>query len=172
MATIVTPSLLHRQQQEQNLRSRYLSSPLVYGFILTPYQVSLAYDFLIMNTLACAKLSALFLYRRLFNVAGRGIFNAVIMATVIVVAAWYITFDALSLLQCRSHFSAFWDGDFLKYCDLNPVWAKGLAISDFLLDLWVVLLPVPMVRAYKQNTCNLIRTDTFVSGLAPSNEHS
>lgn len=69
------------------------------------------------------------------------------MVTVVIVVAWCIAFDVLSLLQCPSHFSAFW-GSFevhKRYCDLNPVWAKGLAISDFILDLWVVMLPVPMV---------------------------
>ncbi|KAK4496961.1 hypothetical protein PRZ48_011410 [Zasmidium cellare] len=112
-----------------------------------PQQISLAYDFMILNTLACAKISALFLYRRLFNLDKSSLFNILIFITVGIIAAWYMSFDALSLLQCRSHFSAFWDGDFKKYCDLNPVWAKGLAWSDFVLDLWVLLMPVPSVLA-------------------------
>ncbi|KAF2170599.1 hypothetical protein M409DRAFT_19416 [Zasmidium cellare ATCC 36951] len=110
-------------------------------------QISLAYDFMIMNTLACAKVSALFLYRRLFGLHGISLFNILIFATVGIIAAWYVAFDILSLLQCRSHFSAFCDGDFTKYCDLTPVWAKGLAWSDFLLDLWVLLMPIPSILA-------------------------
>ena len=62
-------------------------------------------------------------------------FFTIIKVTVAVIVAWYITFNVLSLLQCRSHFSAFWNGTFEEYCDLNLVWVQGLVISDFILDV-------------------------------------
>lgn len=101
-----------------------------------------------MNTLVCAKISALFFYRRIFCVTKRDYFNYTIIATLVGLFAWTIAFDILSMLQCRSHFTAFWNGDFEVYCvEVNREWAMGLAYSDFLLDLWVLLLPVPRVSS-------------------------
>lgn len=126
------------------------TSPFFYTFTC---QISLAYDFMIVNTLACAKISALFLYRRIFNLQETSLFNILVFATIGIIAAWYIAIDALSLLQCRSHFSAYWDGTFAKYCDMNPVWAKTLAWSDFLLDLWVMLMPISSVSRDTDEQC-------------------
>ncbi|CAK4021223.1 Hypothetical predicted protein [Lecanosticta acicola] len=108
-------------------------------------QVALAYDFLNLNTLACAKLSALFMYRRIFVVERHSWFSRIIIGTMVIIALWYITSDFLSCYQCRSHFSAPWTGQFKKYCDLNPVWAEELAISDMILDIWILVLPVPLI---------------------------
>jgi hypothetical protein len=85
------------------------------------------------------------MYKRIFVVDRASWFNRVILATVVIIALWYITSDFLSLYQCPGHFSAYWDGSFDEYCVLNPVWAKELAISDFLLDLWVLALPIAPV---------------------------
>lgn len=118
--------------------------------LLTVSQMALAYDWLNMTTLACAKMSALFLYNRIFNVPKYSTFGIIVKVTVAIIIAWFIAFNALSLLQCHSHFSSYWDGTFTEYCDLNLPWAQGLAISDFILDVWVLVLPIPLVSKYEQ----------------------
>lgn len=112
-------------------------------------QIQIAYDFVVLNTLACVKISALFMYRRIFAVDRHGWFNLTVYATVVVIAMWCITSDFLSLYQCRNNFSAYWGGNFRKECDLNPVWAKELAITDLILDVWVLVLPLPCVSEPK-----------------------
>lgn len=98
-----------------------------------------------MNTLACAKLSALSLYRRIFSVDRYPWFKYVFWATVTIIAMWYVTWDVLSCVQCP-HFSDYWTAtNFVEVCKLNPVWANGLAVTDLILDLWVMIIPIPFV---------------------------
>ena len=103
-----------------------------------------------MNTLACAKLSALFLYRRIFRVESVDLshpwFKYVLFGTVVVIGIWYITFDVLTCVQCP-HFSDYWEAtNFSEVCKLNLVWANSLAVSDLILYIWVRILPIPIVR--------------------------
>ena len=53
----------------------------------------------------------------------------------------------LTGLTCGTHFSALWTGhkDFAKYCKATDPYLLSLAISDFLLDIWILTLPVPQV---------------------------
>lgn len=98
-----------------------------------------------MNTLACAKLSALFLYRRIFRTDCYPWFKYALWGTVTIIAMWYITFDVLSVTQCPK-FSDYWEStNFSQQCTRNLVWANGLAVSDLILDVWVCLLPAPFI---------------------------
>ena len=99
--------------------------------------------------LACTKASALFFYRRIFCVSSRkAALSIIITATIVVLAAWMVSFVIFTAFQCHTHFSAPWDGTQLKYCDLSYPAIEGLAISDFLFDIWVLVLPIYPVSPY------------------------
>ncbi|KAI1397200.1 hypothetical protein F4819DRAFT_499670 [Hypoxylon fuscum] len=82
----------------------------------------IALDVLTNNTLACVKLSALFFYRRIFlNGEKRTMFGTTTWATIVVVILW------------------------LLYCTISFPFLYGLVISDFLLDVWILALPIPSI---------------------------
>lgn len=107
-----------------------------------------AFDFFSILTLGCTKISALFFLRRIFCVLGhRTLFSALTLWTVAIVVLWVIAFLMLTGLQCGTHFSALWTGkeDYARYCHISFPYLAGFAISDFLLDLWIICLPIPQI---------------------------
>ncbi|KAI1645720.1 uncharacterized protein F4817DRAFT_342824 [Daldinia loculata] len=103
-------------------------------------------DVLTNNTLACVKLSAVFFYRRIFSVGGkRSMFRIVTGVTIGVVILWLVVFRFLVGFQCGTHFSALWDGAYLQYCTLLFPFSFGLVVSDFLLDILILVLPIPSI---------------------------
>lgn len=112
-------------------------------------QLYMAFDWFSMATLGCIKLSALFFYHRIFCVghSSRSVFRRLILVSVIVIVLWTCAFMILTGLQCGTHFSALWiNADYKKYCHISYPYLLGFAISDFLLDLWIICLPIPQVR--------------------------
>ena len=95
----------------------------------------------------CIKLSVVFFYRRIFvknTPASR--FNIVTKATIVVVIIWTITFFFLTIFRAGRHVEWNWGALYLaKRGIVGSVLNDGLFISDFVTDLWVVLLPVPLV---------------------------
>lgn len=97
-------------------------------------------------SLACSKLSALSFYRRIFCVRGiRTWFSHCVIGTIVVVVLWLVVFEFLTGFQCGTHFSAAWDGTYVEYCTLSFPFLYGYAVSDFLVDIWILALPVPRV---------------------------
>ncbi|KAI1416517.1 hypothetical protein F5Y13DRAFT_186135 [Hypoxylon sp. FL1857] len=68
-----------------------------------------------------------------------------IIGTIVVVILWLSVFQFLTGFQCGTHFSALWDGNYEKYCTISFPFLYGLAVSDFLLDIWILSLPIPRV---------------------------
>ncbi|KAG6006827.1 hypothetical protein E4U21_006634 [Claviceps maximensis] len=93
--------------------------------------------------LGSVKASALLFYKRIFCVSGRkSAFNIIIIALLVLVACWVVTFELLLAFQCGTHFSAPWDGTQLKYCTMSYPVLQAQAISDFLFDVLVLVMPV------------------------------
>ena len=69
------------------------------------------------------------------------------MTTAVIVVLWLVTFLFLTGFQCGLHFSSLWDGTYLQYCTISFPFLYGLVISDLLLDVWILALPVPEVSA-------------------------
>ena len=67
---------------------------------------------------------------------------------VILVALWTIAFEIVAGVQCGDKPWAAWTGskNYFKYCTRAFPYLLGFAISDFLTDLIIVLLPLPKVR--------------------------
>ncbi|GAM85365.1 hypothetical protein ANO11243_033720 [Dothideomycetidae sp. 11243] len=93
---------------------------------------------------ATIKISALYFYRRLFCIKGMvKPFDRVTMGSIIIVTLWWVVFQFLTFFQCGTHFAAQWNGTRIKYCTIQFPFFLGLVISDFLLDLWILVLPIP-----------------------------
>ncbi|KAI0909853.1 hypothetical protein F4823DRAFT_592806 [Ustulina deusta] len=112
----------------------------------------IASDVFSTNTLASVKLSALFFYQRIFCVGGKqAIFRAATWITVIIVVLWLLVFQFLTGFQCGTHLSALWDGSYAEYCILSFPFLYGLVISDFILDIWLLVLPIPNISRLNTN---------------------
>ncbi|OAA44135.1 hypothetical protein NOR_03863 [Metarhizium rileyi] len=111
-------------------------------------KTQLALNLLSIASLGFVKLSALFFYKRIFCVAGRkATFNIIVLASIVTVICWMVTYEFLIGFQCGTHIEALWNGTGPKYCTSQWPGILSQAISDFLLDFWVLLLPIyPIVR--------------------------
>ena len=106
-------------------------------------QTQLAFNLLSVAGLGFCKMSALFFYKRIFCVGGRkAIFNTIVLISIVIVALWLVAFEFTVGFQCGVHFSAQWEGTAAKYCKIVFPMLLGLTISDFLLDIWVLGLPI------------------------------
>ena len=98
--------------------------------------------------LGFTKLSFVFFYRRIFLTGGyRSAFGYATLVTLGVVAAWMISFFFSYMFICGSHPSVYWESTKAStaHCFKTKKALQGFAISDFLTDLTVFLLPIPMV---------------------------
>ncbi|KAM7196229.1 hypothetical protein V8F33_006341 [Rhypophila sp. PSN 637] len=109
-------------------------------------KLQIAWDVLTLTALSFSKLSALFFYRRIFYLGGgQSHLNIVVLITAAIIVVWMTIFQFLTGFQCGTHFTALWDGTYLEYCTISFPFLIGLAISDFLLDVWIVSIPIPSV---------------------------
>lgn len=105
-------------------------------------------DVLVTFTLACSKLSIVFFYRRMLVTRvhrGRDWMSIATWATIVVIVLWLFVFEFLTGFECGTHLAALWDGSYNEFCVLSFATLYGLAISDFLLDLWILVLPIPKI---------------------------
>ena len=108
------------------------------------------FQFIQILALGCIKLGALFFYRRIFGTrVGIGTFTVVLRGCIAVVILWTIAMTLMNALQCGSHITALWAGtieNYLEYCIYTFPFVMGFAISNFLLDLLILVLPMKKVR--------------------------
>jgi hypothetical protein len=118
--------------------------------------VYLSLDGLAVLTLGCAKLSALFFIRRIFCTTGtRDIFNVLTMVLIALVLCWTIVFVVMTFNLCGHH-GINWDvqpGNSAK-CRLDFPYFEAVTISDFILDVLSIGLPIPKAREISSNTGN------------------
>ena len=111
-------------------------------------QLQIALDVFQATSFACIKLSALFFYRRVLCVGSMSTWlHTATKISIIIVILWLVVFQFLTGFQCGTHLSASWDGTYLKYCTISFPFLYGLTVSDFLLDVWILALPIPVVCA-------------------------
>lgn len=100
---------------------------------------------------AATKTSALLFYKRIFGISGPGrrlrIFNGLVNALIVIIALWFVAFEFLTIFQCQGRFNGFWDPKkYAKYCTITWDFLFGYSISDVILDVLVLALPMPNVR--------------------------
>ncbi|KAH8649695.1 hypothetical protein BGZ60DRAFT_534571 [Tricladium varicosporioides] len=106
-----------------------------------PFQI-----FLIL-AYGCIKASIVAFYRRLFVVTKRSPFDYITFLTQTVIGLWTITFLLLVIFPCGRHLWANWGStaDQFKFCPIGFTSEYGLAISDLIVDVFVFLLPIPLI---------------------------
>lgn len=109
-------------------------------------QLQVAMDYTQTASIAFIKLSALFFYRRVLCVSGiSNWFDIATKISIAIIILWLVVFEFLAGFQCGTHLDALWDGTYLQYCTISFPWLYGLTVSDVLLDVWILALPIPLV---------------------------
>lgn len=122
-----------------------------------PIQLALAWDVLAVACSAAIKLSALYFYRRLFSVRGmRKPFDIVSMGTILLVCTWVVAYMILPFFQCGNSPAVLWQVGKPKDCSNQKPYYLSLVIINFILDLWILLLPMPSVLRLHTSTSKKI----------------
>lgn len=112
-----------------------------------PQKLFLAFDTFSVFTMGFTKISALFFYRRIFCVTSRTeMFGYATIISIVVISLWTVAFVILTFFLCGTHIWAMWTPSIkLQDCGMDYPILQGLSISDIILDVWVLLLPIPKV---------------------------
>ena len=102
------------------------------------------------------KLSIITFYRRLFVVNRGTIFDIMTKVGEVIVILWTMAFILMLIFSCRTDFWANWGSVLiqLQHCPITFTCAYGMAISDLILDIIVILMPLPRVRISLYNICS------------------
>lgn len=119
-------------------------------------------------SLGFIKSSFIMFYRRIFCSGSRTWFSTLTSSVLILIVVWTITFFFLFVFNCGSNIWAQWStvNDFITRCPNASKYLAGLAISDFLMDLVVILLPIPMISRLNMDLKKrLLLIGVFMLGL-------
>ncbi|KAH6677566.1 hypothetical protein B0J14DRAFT_476102, partial [Halenospora varia] len=117
-------------------------------WLMIPSLFCMSFQFFLIVALGFIKLSALFFYYRIFTLSHRPrLFKGVIIGSVTVTILWTIAYILVHFLQCGTHFSALWAARAIKnkYCHISYPYLLSFAVSDFILDFWIIVLPVSLI---------------------------
>ena len=109
-------------------------------------------------SLGFIKLSILSFYRRIF-VTNRGTtMDIITKLSMLVISLWTVAFVLLTLFCCGTKIAAHWGpiAEQLQDCPVGLTIKYGLAISDLVLDLFVFILPLPLV-SFSQHEISLAK---------------
>ncbi|KAF2822629.1 hypothetical protein CC86DRAFT_410219 [Ophiobolus disseminans] len=135
------------------------------------YQVmTLVQTTLYASSIACSKLSILFLYLRL---SPQRWFRRVVWCTVAVVVTYALVYDLISLFGCRP-IAATWDLRLAPGATCVNQLTKYMALSilNIIIDVFELILPVPVIAPLQMSTrkkitvCGLFATGAFVCAVA------
>lgn len=94
------------------------------------------------------KLSIIAFYRRIFVVNKRTTFDIITQVTAVVIFLWVITFILIIIFPCENHIDNNWGtaAQQGEHClKIGYTSLEGLAASDFIIDVVLITLPIPMV---------------------------
>jgi hypothetical protein len=116
---------------------------------LTVLVAQVEYSIQIMQILGLGfiKTSLVLLYRRIFLVGVRDWFWWVTLILLISIICWTIVFAFLFVFYCGTNPWAEWNTvmNLIRYCPNGVAYQNGLAVSDFIMDILIITLPVPKV---------------------------
>ncbi|KAJ8066070.1 hypothetical protein OCU04_005162 [Sclerotinia nivalis] len=100
------------------------------------------------------KLSIIAFYRRIFVVCRNDAFDIVSKIAAAIIFLWTVAFIFIIIFDCGTAVWANWGSTTaqLKYCAIGFTSEYGLAISDFLVDIFVFLLPLPIIWRLRLST--------------------
>jgi len=130
------------------LTEKVQSSFLCKAIVLRIQQVQFACQLMSVVCIGCIKLSVVMFYRRLFVTQKKSWFSVVTILISAIIVAWTISFFFVFLFYCRSHIADEWStvSNVIRYCPdaLNDDIAIG--ITDAVVDITVLVVPIPMVK--------------------------
>ncbi|KAF7932852.1 uncharacterized protein EAE98_004151 [Botrytis deweyae] len=116
----------------------------------------LEWAFFLMQILSMGftKLSFIFFFRRIFLTGHRSHFSIVSACILMVVVLWCLAFFFWFLLSCGNKFATRWTtiNTLHHNCPSDIQSDLALAISDFLTDVMILGLPIPMVLRLQMST--------------------
>ncbi|KAJ4293276.1 hypothetical protein N0V90_008558 [Kalmusia sp. IMI 367209] len=97
--------------------------------------------------ITCIKLSFLFFYKRIFSTPSTPILRFILWAMIAICAAWGIVYFFTFVFVCGTHVSAMWANPmiFKQHCSRIVNENYWLAITDFILDAIIFIIPIPLV---------------------------
>lgn len=95
--------------------------------------------------LGITKLSILFFYRRLFRGSKFNIISWILIGITVV---WLTAFEFAAIFDCNTTFWANWGTirDLKTNCDDSFSELVAYSISDVIIDIFILILPIPLVR--------------------------
>lgn len=110
---------------------------------------------MVIPALGLIKLSFVFFFRRIFHVGHRNsTFNIVSLTIAVATVLWTLAFFFWFLLSCASNFAGRWTSHKANVaaCTTDDMSDLALAISDVITDIFIYLLPIPMVFRLQMKT--------------------
>ncbi|KAI9692056.1 MAG: hypothetical protein M1820_009559 [Bogoriella megaspora] len=104
-------------------------------------------ELLQVPALGLIKLSFILFYRRIFTKDAAWKFNWVAWFMLAIITAWTIAFFFAILFICGTDFSAYWTSTEVEAanCTETSMLHNAFAISDVVIDVLIIILPLPMV---------------------------
>ncbi|RDA88966.1 hypothetical protein CP532_0705 [Ophiocordyceps camponoti-leonardi (nom. inval.)] len=101
--------------------------------------------------LGLVKLSFLLFYVRIFVVHRTGAIGIMLYTLIVIVSLWTVAFFFAVIFECRLNFWAAWGStvDVIDNCFNTLSYIYGLCLSDFITDVVVILIPIPLVWRLK-----------------------
>lgn len=117
-------------------------------------QITWAFMLLQIPALCLVKLSFIYFYRRVFCTGLTTIFKHITTVVIWIILAWGISFFFAFLFICEVNFAAFWTSirALNTHCGGLLDLQLGFAISDFITDFFVLVLPLPMIWRIHMST--------------------
>ena len=106
-----------------------------------------AFDLIHPTALGLLKLSVIFFYRRIFR---GSVFNIISQLTIGIVILWILAFTITIAAACGTHFAANWASLLTLKEECVDTFRMLLAysISDVIVDLVIIVMPIPLVRIF------------------------
>jgi hypothetical protein len=122
--------------------------------IIINRQLEYALELMQFPALTCVKLSFLFFYKRIFCTRSTSILKWIIWTIIALCTIWGIAFFFSFLFVCGTHFTAFWGTPktFKTHCGRILPENYWLAITDFILDAVIFLIPIPLILRLQLST--------------------
>jgi hypothetical protein len=95
----------------------------------------------------CIKASFLFFYLRIFSTNRKSRTHTLLVGLIIMIAIWTLGFFFAMVFQCRLDFGAITGTlvDVMTRCVDTLKLSYSFAISDFITDIIVIVIPIPLV---------------------------
>ncbi|KAM0306998.1 hypothetical protein ACHAO8_010729 [Botrytis cinerea] len=110
-------------------------------------KIQFLFQLLMISAQGLIKLSIVALYRRIFVHSNKSAFGITTLIAYFILTCWTLGFLLAFAFNCRLHFFALWGSelDLLKYCNQGFGGEQAIVISDFLIDIFLLIMPLPMI---------------------------